>query len=567
MTNFSNLAVVCRKISKLTSKKRMIKEFSDFISKLNPEDVRRSILIISGRIFPPGEDRSLGVSWGLIWKALKEISGLSDSELYNIVSGSVDIGEAARRVVASSKRRLTTLITPKPLTIDEVHEIFKKLSLLEGKGSQRNKRLLLVELFSRASPDEAEIIAKSLVGEVRIGFHEGLMVEAVSKAFEIPVELVREKTMATGDLSYVAYIAATAGLKGVSNITIGLYRPLKPMLASDVHSIQEALRRAKGEKLAFEYKFDGARVQIHVGEEGVRIYSRRLKDVTESLPDVVKQVKEGLSRDVECILDGEAVAIGSDGRPLPFQHVMRRFGREKEITKLLLEIPMKLHVFDILYFNGKDLINAPYIERRELLEKVYNGELAEKIISSDIPTIQSFLKRSVTLGYEGLMAKRIGSPYRAGSRGYMWMKIKPTLPHLDLVIVAADRGYGRRHKWLSNYHLAARDEETGRFLIVGKTFKGLTDEEFEQMTRKLLEIEVGRFGHTVKVKPEIVVEVAYNEIQKSPHYKSGYALRFARIVAIRWDKTAEEADTIKKIERIYLDQFKYKSRDALERYQ
>ncbi|RLG43371.1 MAG: DNA ligase, partial [Thermoproteota archaeon] len=315
MTNFSNLAVVCRKISKLTSKKRMIKEFSDFISKLNPEDVRRSILIISGRVFPPGEDRSLGVSWGLIWKALKEISGLSDSELYNIVSGSVDIGEAARRVVASSKRRLTTLITPKPLTIGEVHEIFKKLSLLEGKGSQRNKRLLLVELFSRASPDEAEIIAKSLVGEVRIGFHEGLMVEAVSKAFEIPVELVREKTMATGDLSYVAYIAATAGLKGVSNITVGLYRPLKPMLASDVHSIQEALRKAKGEKLAFEYKFDGARVQIHVGEEGVRIYSRRLKDVTESLPDVVKQVKEGLSRDVECILDGEAVAIGSDGRP------------------------------------------------------------------------------------------------------------------------------------------------------------------------------------------------------------------------------------------------------------
>ncbi len=567
MTRFNDLAVVSRKISKLTSKKEMISEFSNFISKLDPEDVRRSILIVSGRIFPPGEDRALGVSWGLIWRALREISGLSDSELYNIVSGSVDIGEAARRVVSSSKRRLTTLITPKPLTLDEVYEIFKKLSSLQGEGSQRDKRLLLVELFSRASPDEAEILAKSLVGEVRIGFHEGLMVEAVSEAFRIPVEIVREKTMATGDLSYVAYVAASSGLKGVSGITIGIYKPLKPMLASDVQSIEEAFRKAKGEKLAFEYKFDGARVQIHVGINGVRIYSRRLKDVTESLPDVAKQVKDGLNPKVECILDGEAVAIGSDGKPLPFQHVMRRFGREKEVVKLLGEIPMKLYVFDILYLNGTSLTNTPYIERRELLEKVYHGGLVEKIVSSDIPTIKSFLEKSVKLGNEGLMAKRTRSPYRAGSRGYMWMKIKPTLPHLDLVIVAADRGYGRRHKWLSNYHLAARDEKTGRFLVVGKTFKGLTDEEFEQMTRRLLEIETGRFGYTFRVKPKVVVEVAYNEIQRSPHYKSGYALRFARIVAIRWDKTAEEADTIEKIKKIYLDQFKYKSRDALEQYQ
>ncbi len=339
-------------------------------------------------------------------------------------------------------------------------------------------------------------------------------------------------------------------------MNINLFIPLKPMLAATSYDIKEVLQEHGG-RTAFEYKFDGARIQIHRLGGEVRIYSRRMTEVTTSLPDIVDLIRDRIaSREV--ILEGEAVAVGAGDRPLPFQELMRRFKRTHDVEEMVKRIPMRLHIFDILYLDGRPLIDEPYLERWRILEGVCPRELlAERLVTGDPLEAEAFLRKALEEGHEGLMAKRLESTYTPGVRGKGWFKIKPA-ETLDLVLAAADWGHGRRTGWLSNYHLAARSGD--EYLIVGKTFKGLTDEEFEWMTRRLLELKVGETHHTVYVRPEVVVEVDYNEIQRSPHYRSGFALRFARIKRIREDKRPEEADTMEKVKELYERQFKYKAK-------
>jgi len=313
-----------------------------------------------------------------------------------------------------------------------------------------------------------------------------------------------------------------------------------------------------GQPAAFEYKFDGARVQIHLKNDTVRIFSRRLSDVTSSLPDIVEQVSSCIRNVREAIFDGEVVAVDESGKPMPFQELLRRFRRIRDVLKETERIPLRLWIFDVLYLNGEILLDKPYIERRKILEEIVDEKfLTPMIITSDPSEALKFMEKAVNEGHEGLMIKQLNSTYKPGRREKLWLKLKPA-ENLDLVIVAADWGHGRRTGWLSNYHLAAYNTVTGGFEVVGKTFKGLTDEEFEWMTKKLLQLKIDDDGYTVRVKPRIVVEVAYNEIQRSPKYRSGYALRFARIVRIREDKRPEEADTIQKIQELYLKQFERK---------
>jgi len=292
----------------------------------------------------------------------------------------------------------------------------------------------------------------------------------------------------------------------------------------------------------------------------VRIYSRRLTDVTDSFPEIGRLVRGEIGA-AEAILEGEVIALGADGNPLPFQHLMRRFRRVHDVDEMLKRVPVELHLFDLLYLNRQSLTGDPYINRRKRLEEVAGGiPLTKQAIVDSSTEAERFLNEAIEQGHEGLMAKRLVSPYTPGIRGKRWLKIKKALDPLDLVIVSAEWGYGRRHNWLSDYYLAARDSETGELLTVGKTFKGLTDEEIITVTNQLKELAIKEERGKVVVHPNIVVEVAYNEIQRSPKYKCGMALRFARITRIRDDKSPEEADTIQKVREIYEKQFEKKAR-------
>ncbi len=394
---------------------------------------------------------------------------------------------------------------------------------------------------------------------MRTGLHEGLMEQAVAKAFDVPLKKVQNAGMVLGDIGEVAAKLKTQGLEGLEKASFSVFRPVKLMLAQTAQSVKEALGEICG-KTAFEYKYDGARVQIHKQNGDVEVFSRRLSNVTESLPEIVEIVKRNLTEE-SAIVEGEVVALDNAGYPIAFQHLMRRFKRTRDVPNMARKIPLTLYLFDILYLNGESLITLPYHQRRQILAKTA-GEisLSKQIVTDRIDEAEDFLKEATASGHEGLMAKKLDSPYTPGRRGKKWLKIKTVLETLDLVITAAEYGYGRRKGWLSDYYLAARDPETGEFLDLGKTFKGLTDTEIIEMTKQLQASAVRHEGHRVVVIPKIVVEVTYNEIQKSPKYKSQMALRFARITRIRDDKTPEEADTIHRVREIYEQQFKVKGK-------
>jgi DNA ligase-1 len=365
--------------------------------------------------------------------------------------------------------------------------------------------------------------------------------------------------MILGDIGEVAELAKTEGAAGLARTTFRVFRPVNLMLAQMANDVSEAMSEHGG-NTALEYKYDGARVQIHKSGSEVKIFSRRLTDVTESLPEITELVKQNLIAK-DAIVEGEVVAVDKAGTPIPFQHLMRRFRRVHPSENMTQTMRIILYLFDALYVDGKSLTSLNYTERRQILRKIAGQiPLSTQIVTDSVEKASGFLEKAMDEGHEGLMAKRLEAPYIPGIRGKSWLKIKPILEPLDLVIVAAEFGYGRRHGWLSDYYLAARDEETGVFQPLGKTFKGLTDAEIIEMTKRLQELETGRNRGRVDVVPRIVVEVAYNEIQKSPKYECGMALRFARITRIRDDKSPQEADTLGRVREIYEKQFLKKGR-------
>ncbi|MGD2200266.1 MAG: ATP-dependent DNA ligase [Candidatus Bathyarchaeota archaeon] len=523
-TPFSELADLCTALEATTKRNEKSELIAGFLSTLNPEEIAPAVLLVVGSIFPEFDPRALEVGWRTVKRAL----------------------EGGKQ---------TTLFS-EPLTIKRVHETLGEIADAEGTGSRRTKTALLEGMINDADSSEADVLVRIIFGEMRIGVNEGVMLEGIAEAADVETSLARRALMLTGDLGKVAEIALTSGREGLKEVKMNLFTPLKPMLASMSYDISEVIREHGGET-AFEHKLDGARIQIHGRGEEVRIFSRSLSDVTESLPDIVGFIREQVSTD-EVVLEGEALAIGERGRPLPFQDLMRRFRRVHEVEGMMEKIPLELHLFDVLYHDGVLLIDEPYQKRRSLLEKICPPELiVERIVTADPVEAQNFLDGAIRSGHEGLMAKRLDSVYTPGSRGKRWFKIKPA-ETLDLVVVAADWGYGRRTGWLSNYHLAARDG--GEYRVLGKSFKGLNDEEFRWMTEKLQALKVRETRGTVHVRPELVVEVAFNEIQRSPHYRSGFALRFARITRIREDKSPGEADTLRRVRELYEAQFRYKAR-------
>ncbi len=557
-TEFRVLSELYEKLEVTSKRTLMIDLVAGFLRRLDVEEVEPATSMILGRALPAWDQRNLEVSWIAISGVIKRLTNVNWRKFEDAFSKTGDIGTATKLVFETSRIRRQTTLFKKHLTVPEVWRHLIAIAETSGYGSRERKARLLETLLGGVTPLEAKYIVKIMIGEMRTGFSEGLMQLAVSKAFNVPNNEVQKGSMLTGDIGQVAAIAKAYGRKGVSKINFKVFRPIKQMLAQTAEDVKEALREHDGET-AFEYKLDGARIQIHKSGSEVRIYSRRLTNVTKSLPEVARLVRREVKH--EDIMEGEVIALGEDQSPLPFQHLMRRFRRVRNVKKIAKRIPIDLYLFDLIYLDGKSLIDDHYGERRKKLEEIAGKiPLTKQMITTDPKEAEEFLRESLNQGHEGLVAKKLDSSYTPGIRGKRWFKIKKTLEPLDLVIVAAEYGYGRRHNWLSDYYLAARDSKTGEFLLVGKTFKGLTDDEIIQITQRLKKLTVEEEHRKVTVIPQIVVEVAYNEIQKSPKYKCGMALRFARIIRIRDDKNPEEADNIQKIKEIYEKQFEKKSR-------
>lgn len=558
-TPFKALAELGEKLEATRKRLVMIDLVADFLKSLEDQEAEPAVSMILGRPFPKWSQRTLEVSWATLSEIIKSISGVEWSVFDEAFSRSGDVGSATKMVFENSRVKRQAALFEKALTLIEVRRSLEAISDAVGYGSREKKERLIEALLSQASPVEAKYLVKIFIRGMRTGFYEGLMEQAVSKAFQIPLKLVQESGMITGDIGEFAFIAKTQGMEGLSKIGFLVFRPVSLMLAQMADNVAEALKEHDG-MTAFEYKYDGARVQIHKSDDNVKIFSRRLTNVTGSLPEIVQMVRENIKAR-EVILEGEIVAVDTEGFPIPFQHLMRRFKRVHSIEDMVEEIPVRLYLFDILYLNGKSLISSSYLQRRQALtENAGEIPLTSQTVADSVEEAAQFLRKSMDAGHEGLMAKKLDSPYTPGIRGKRWLKIKPVLEPLDLVIVAGEYGYGRRHGWLSDYYLAARDAETGEFSPVGKTFKGLTDAEIIEMTSRLKELAVKKEHGRVVVVPKIVVEVAYNEIQRSPKYECRMALRFARITRIRDDKTPEEADTIQRVREIYEKQFLKKGR-------
>jgi len=562
VASFHDFAEVCQALGQTSSRLQIADLAGAFLAGLTADEAAIAARMMVGQAQEQGAENQLQISDRAIWRVVAEMTDAQEQG-EDIFAAAADFGEA----VEMTLRRRS--IEPDPtLSLIEVDGCLRAIAAITGRSSRGRKLAALRELFERASALEGKYLAKILIGEMRHGMSEGLLLEALARMSSRPVAEVRRAHQVEPDVGRLvlrlrapaAPVTATpnggdAPLEEAARVSraasssamqAGTPKPLRPMLAAPVANIAEAFRILDG-NLALEHKLDGARVQIHCDDRHVRIFSRRLNDITPSLPEVVEMMARLGSR--RAVVDGEVIAVDAAGRAIAFQELMRRFGRTRDIERSRAEQPVRLFLFDLMSLDGAWLIDVPYADRYAALKELATDaglELAGRILPASVVEGQQFYARAIGEGYEGVMAKGLDSHYTPGARGRGWLKIK-TARTFDLVIVAAEWGYGRRHGWLSNYHLAARDPATGGFVEVGKTFKGLTDADFQEMTARLLALKTAEAHGTVVVRPEVVVEVAYSDIQRSPRYAGGMALRFARIIGVRSDKSPDEADTIETV--------------------
>jgi DNA ligase-1 len=437
------------------------------------------------------------------------------------------------------------------LTIAQVDAHLMAVAQTKGAGAASRRIVELRALFTRATAAEREFLVRLMLGELRQGALAGLMIEAIAAASGVPLAQCRRAAMYAPHLGAVARVAMTEGSAGLDGFQLQVLSPVTPMLAQTASDVAQALQQLPGE-VAFEWKMDGARIQVHRSGDTVRVYTRSLNDVTSSLPEVIEIVSALPSRDL--ILDGEAIAFTAARRPQPFQVTMRRFGRKLDVESSRTELALEACFFDCLRLDGQSLADRPTRERYEALDAVVPAALRmPRLITRSESEATQFYAAALAAGHEGLMAKSLAAPYEAGNRGAGWLKIKRAHT-LDLVVLAAEWGHGRRTGKLSNLHLGALDPATGEYVMLGKTFKGLTDAMLEWQTREFLAREVRRDEWTVYVRPELVVEVAFSDLQASPRYPGGLALRLARVKRYRDDKKADDADTMETVRRIHAAQ-------------
>ena len=556
MTSFLDFAALCQRVEETSGSLDKIDLVAAFLGKLDEAELAVCCNYVMGTLFPPGLDLDLGVGPSILYQALARACGCPLSQVTDMLKATGDPGLVAAGMVEKKRPQgLSAFLdgneSESLLSIMEVHDRFLAIARSSGRRSQDIKIKNLQFLFSHASPIEARYIARLAIEDMRIGVGEGGIRDAVARAFAAAgadSEKVERAYNLTNDMGLVAAAARQGTL---DRLSVMINHPIKMMLATLSEGIPAAL--AEMGTAVVEWKYDGARVQIHKDGERVRVFSRRLENVTASLPEIVEAARRVKAE--SAILDGEAVAVGSDGRPMAFQEILKRFRRKYHVAKLAKEIPLRLFLFDLIFLEGESLADRPLKERRALLEGVADADLlADQMLSDNPVEVAAAYERALEAGHEGLIIKNPASAYAPGKRGKNWLKIKPVMETLDLVVIGAKWGEGRRASFLGSYRLACMDQSSGRLLDVGWVATGLTDEALADLTEMFRELVILEKGMEVEIKPAVIFEVAYEEIQKSPNYSSGYALRFPRMVRVRDDKSLEEADTLERILSLYRSQ-------------
>ncbi len=514
--NFAELVDVSRRVASAPGRIDKAELLGGLLKRLDPDEIAIGVACLAGHL----RQGRIGIGAAVLRAAARPPSPATPPSLFE--------GAGAHAVA--------------PLTLQDVDSTFERLACVSGPGVTGARAGLLRELFGRATAEEHDFLLRLVRGELRQGALLGVMEDAVARASGLALDEIRRAAMRSGDLERVAVAALTDGLTGLERFQIRLFHPVLPMLAQPVADIAMALARLG--TAAFEFKLDGARVQIHRNGDEVRVYSRQSNDVTAAVPELVEAVR-ALRLD-DAILDGEAIALGAGGRPLPFQETMRRFGRQLDVARMRAELPLTLTLFDLLRLDGVDRTGEPARSRGAALRERAPRIAVPQLVTGDVAEATRFYEQAVGLGHEGVMAKALDAPYEAGGRGHAWLKVK-AVHTLDLVVLAAEWGSGRRIHWLSNIHLGARDPATGGFVMLGKTFKGMTDAMLEWQTAEFQRLAVQSEGYMVRLRPELVVEVTFNDVQRSPRYPGGMALRLARVKAYRPDKRADEADTVETV--------------------
>jgi ATP-dependent DNA ligase I len=515
---------------------------------LDEADLRRAAVYMSGRAFPPSQRRTLGLGWSTLSKVISSVSRRDEEELGRIFRNHSDLGDWAGEAVDGATE-------PAPVTLADVEATLDAIRSARGNA----KAAPLEAMVRRMDAESARFFIKIISGEMRIGLSEGLVEAAIAEAFEVPITLVKRVHLVTGDIGETA-VRCKRGEFEASKIT--LFQPVRFMLASPVETPQEAFTRMGAEAVWTEEKYDGVRCQLHRHGPRVELFSRDLKETTGAFPELV-EAAPGIGHDV--LFDGEVLAH-RDGRVLRFFELQHRLGRKKVDDELRREVPVVLVIFDLLWLDGRTLLDEPLTTRRKLLEGLgldHPFLLARLEEATDPAHLDRIFKETRERGNEGLMVKDPLSPYTPGRRGLAWLKLKRPLATLDVVVTAVEWGHGKRRGVLSDYTFAVKDTRSGRLVNVGKAYSGLTDAEIADFTKKFLEMTIEDQGFRRMVRPEVVLEVAFDSIQHSGRHMSGYALRFPRIVRIRDDKPVEEIDTLERVEELYDRYFGEKSEVAL----
>jgi DNA ligase-1 len=521
---------------------------AEYLRSLDDDDLRRAAVFMSGRAFSPSQRRTLGLGWSAVSKVVTSLSGRDEDELGRIFRKHSDIGDWAGEALAG--RTLSEAVS-----LQEIEEALEAIRTARG----ASKAKPLEQLLRRLDPEAARFFIKIIAGELRIGLSEGLVEAAIAEAFGVPITQVKRVHLITGDIGETA---VRCKHKQFDTTTLTLFQPVRFMLASPVDAPAEAFERMGATSVWTEEKYDGVRCQLHRQAERVELFSRDLKETTSAFPELSENAP-AIGHDV--LFDGEVLAH-RDGRVLRFFELQRRLGRKVVSAALRKEVPVALVIFDLLWLDGRTLLDEPLEKRRRLLEGLglKHPYLLARVEESTGPDdLDRIFAETRARGNEGLMVKDPLSPYTPGRRGLAWLKLKRPLATLDVVVTAVEWGHGKRKGVLSDYTFAVKDTTTGRLFNVGKAYTGLTDAEIATMTKRFLEITTEDHGHVRLVRPEVVLEVAFDSIQQSARHRSGYALRFPRIVRIRDDKPVDEIDTVERVAELYDRYFGEKSEVAL----
>ncbi len=537
---FAEFAVLCERLEALSGRLEMRDLVASVLPALDHAELPVFVRFVQGKVFPDWSPEKLGVGPMLLYEAAAYVAGRKKADVVRLVNETGDAGLAIERLLA---KRQQSAFFDEALSLVEVHALLVRVAGASGLQSQQAKMRLLRQGFGAMTPREARYFARLVLAELRIGIGEGTVRDAIALAFGVDTGHVEHAQQALNDLGEVALLARD-GEKALSSVRIHPFRPVRMMLAQQGVIAEQLTDYGP---VAVEPKYDGSRIQFHRVGKVCRIWSRRLEEVTHALPEIVEALREATNRDV--ILDGEVVAIGPDGRPLPFQTVLRRFRRKHGVAAAREAIALVPRMFDCLYADGETLLDRPLSERRHVLEGALTAHLAPQKVLGDEAEIRAVYDEALRDGHEGVMLKLPDSPYTPGARGRAWVKIKPEVETLDLAVIGAEWGEGRRAQHFGSYQLAVQDQ--GKLLSVGRVATGITDEQLGELHALFKDLVMAESGNSVTFEPQVVFEVGYSEIQKSPNYSSGYALRFPRFVRVRDDKAFDEVESLGSLEARY----------------